>query len=89
MMFLCSTLQYFPAMREALHLRMKLLPYIYTSARRAFDTGIRCVGLLLVVVMITQRHGTVPSAFRSLSFLRAMVVKLVLTCTFCCWGCGF
>ncbi|MCK5087486.1 MAG: hypothetical protein KAQ90_08195, partial [Melioribacteraceae bacterium] len=33
-------LEYFYAMREAFHLRKALLPYIYSAAREAFDTGI-------------------------------------------------
>merc|ERR1712130_199956 len=31
---------YFTVMREAIHLRYSLLPYLYTEARRSYDTGI-------------------------------------------------
>ncbi|MFB0517398.1 MAG: TIM-barrel domain-containing protein [Candidatus Neomarinimicrobiota bacterium] len=33
-------LEYFSAMRSAFHLRYSLIPYIYTAARQAYDTGI-------------------------------------------------
>jgi len=33
-------LQYFYSMRDAFHLRKELLPYIYSAAREAYDTGI-------------------------------------------------
>ena len=33
-------LEYFYAMRDAFHLRKELLPYIYSAAREAYDTGI-------------------------------------------------
>jgi alpha-glucosidase (family GH31 glycosyl hydrolase) len=33
-------LQYFYSMRDAFHLRKEILPYIYSAAREAYDTGI-------------------------------------------------
>ena len=39
-------LQWFPAMRSAMQLRARLMPYLYTSARRAYDTGISMVSPL-------------------------------------------
>jgi alpha-glucosidase (family GH31 glycosyl hydrolase) len=33
-------MEYFKAMRDACHLRYALIPYIYTAARQAYDTGI-------------------------------------------------
>ena len=38
--------QWFPAMRDALQFRAKLVPYLYTSARHAYDSGISIVSPL-------------------------------------------
>lgn len=35
--------EYFHAMREAFHLRYQLIPYIYTAARRTYDTAVPLV----------------------------------------------
>jgi hypothetical protein len=42
----CACVQWFPAMRAALQFRAKLVPYLYTSARRAYDSGISIVSPL-------------------------------------------
>lgn len=48
---------HFPAMRDAIRLRYSLSPYIYTSAREAFDTGIS------ICRPLYYDHPEVPEAY--------------------------
>jgi alpha-glucosidase (family GH31 glycosyl hydrolase) len=54
---------YFPFMADAMRLRAALLPYVYTEARRAFDTGVAMVHSMYIDFPLELAAYSAPEQF--------------------------